>query len=723
MTFRTSSLGAVLAAGTALAAPLAGADAGSTTAPVVVTATRVEQSSFDLPVSIDSVGTAQIQEQQLQVNLSESLARVPGLVIQNRQNYAQDLQISSRGFGARSTFGVRGIRLYSDGIPATMPDGQGQVSHFDLGSAARIEVLRGPFSALYGNSSGGVISLFTEDGKPGAAVEGDAAFGSYDTRRVGLKASGDTGRVNYVLSGAEFHTDGYRDHSAVTRDTYNAKLQGRPDDASRLTFVVNSLDMPEAQDPLGLNRAQFDADPRQAGIGALQFNTRKRVAQSQGGLSYERALTTADTLAATIYYGRRSTTQFQSITVAAQTSGNNNITSPGGVIDLIRDYGGLDLRWTRRTTLAGEPLRFTAGLAYENVDERRRGFQNFTGPSATPTALGVFGALRRNEDNRVFTFDQYLQGEWQPGSRWLILAGLRNSSVKVSSADHFIVPGATPATTNGDDSGNTSFSATNPVLGVTFKASEALNLYASYGRGFETPTLNELSYRASGSGLNFGLKAAKSDHLELGAKAFLGPDVLATAAVFHVKTRDEIAVLTNTGGRSVFQNVGGTTRDGVELAVDAHLPRGFGAYAAYTYLKALYSDAFRTCVGSPCAVPIVPVTAGNAIPGIPRSTLYAELSWKYAPAGFSSGLELRHAAPVYVNDVNNDAAPAYTVANLRAGFEQQFGAWRAKEFYRVDNLTDRKYAGSVIVNEGNSRFFEPAPGRSHLLGVSLAYQM
>ncbi len=710
---KLSIAGTTVAAASFLSAPLAAAEPEPTTsARVVVTATRVEQSSFDLPVSIDSVGADQIQEQQLQVNLSESLARVPGIVVQNRQNYAQDLQISSRGFGARSTFGVRGIRLYADGIPATMPDGQGQVSHFDLGSAARIEVLRGPFSTLYGNSSGGVLSLFTEDGRPGAAVEGDAAFGTFDTRRLGLKASGDTGRLNYVLSGSEFRTDGSRDHSSVTRDTYNAKARVSLDDNSRLTFVVNSLDMPEAQDALGLTHAQFDADPHQAGTGALQFNTRKRVAQSQGGVTYERSLGAANTLAATMYYGRRSTTQFQSITVGAQTPAS----SAGGVIDLVRDYGGIDLRWTRRLALAGAPLRVTAGLNYENVDEHRRGFENFTGQGATQV-LGVLGNLRRDEDNRVFNFDQYLQAEWQPSTQWLALAGLRHSSVKINSADHYVVAG------NGDDSGGTRFSATNPVAGLTYKASESLNLYASYGRGFETPTVNELSYKSSGAGLNFGLKPARSDHVEIGAKAFLGSDTSMTAAVFHVKTEDEIAVLTNSGGRSVFQNVGGTRRDGVELALDARLPLGFGSHAAYTYLRAFYADAFRTCTGSPCTVPNIPVAAGNAIPGIPRSTLYAELTWKHAPMGFSSGLELRHAGQTFVNDINSDAAPAYTVANLHFGFEQRIGGWKVKEFYRVDNLTDHKYAGSVIVNEGNSRFFEPAPGRNQLIGVSLAYAM
>ena len=233
----------------------------SNDATVVVTATRIEQASFDLPVSVDRIDSDLIQQGQLQVNLSESLARVPGLVIQNRQNYAQDLQISSRGFGARSTFGVRGLRLYEDGIPATMPDGQGQVSHFDLGSTVRIEVLRGPFSALYGNSSGGVIAAFTEDGAPGSALDADFTAGSFDTQRNAIKYSGDNGSLNYLVDVGSFHTGGYRDHSAARRNNLNVKLRFSPDESSRATLLVNSVDMPQALDPLGLTRAQYDTDP------------------------------------------------------------------------------------------------------------------------------------------------------------------------------------------------------------------------------------------------------------------------------------------------------------------------------------------------------------------------------------------------------------------------------------------------------------------------------
>lgn len=664
---------------------------------VVVTATRTEQSAFDLPVSIDSVNQAQLQDGQLQVNLSESLARIPGINIQNRQNYAQDLQISSRGFGARASFGVRGLRLYADGIPATMPDGQGQVSNFDLGSAARVEVMRGPFSSLYGNSSGGVISLFTEDGAPGATVTPNVTFGSDGTQRIGTKLAGDTGKLNYVADISSFRTDGYRDHSAAKRDTLNGKFKWALDADSKLTLVVNAIDMPNADDPLGLTRAQFETDPRQAGTNALKYNTRKSVAQNQLGLAYERKVGAGDTVNMMVYGGRRDATQFQSIPDFVQAPA----THPGGVIDLVRDYWGVDAHWTHRGLFAGAPLTATVGINYDNLDEARKGFQNFIG-----SQLGVMGALRRNEDNHIFNFDQYAQLQWEPSERWLVLAGLRNSQVKVSSKDKYIVAG------NGDDSGATDFSATTPVLGLTWRASPALNIYASYGQGFETPTMNELSYRPDGTpGLNFALRPAKSDNYEIGLKALLGQATQLNLAVFDVRTEDEIVVATSSGGRTTFMNGGHTRRTGLEASLATHWDTGFGLAAACTHLNARYKDTIGTSILS-----------GNAIPGIPRQSAFVEGSWQHKPSGFNSALELRHVARVHVNDTNSDVAPAYTIASLRFGFEQNSVGWKLKEFVRIDNLTDKKYAGSVIVNEGNGRYFEPAPGRTWLAGISAAYR-
>ena len=662
---------------------------------IVVTATRVEQSAFDLPVAIDSLNQAQLQDGRLQVNLSEALARIPGIVAQNRQNYAQDLQISSRGFGARASFGVRGLRLYADGIPATMPDGQGQVSHFDLGSAARVEVMRGPFSSLHGNSSGGVISLFTEDGEAGFKFTPSAIFGRFGTERIGAKVSGDNGTLNYVADVSSFRTDGYRDHSAAKRDGVNAKLRARPDKDSSLTLVVNSVDMPDIQDPLGLTRSQYQANPRQVDAAANIFNTRKSVAQQQLGLAYERKIGGGETLNATIYRGGRDTIQYQAIPTGPQAAASH----PGGVIDLARDYWGIDARWTHRDALAGRPWTTTLGLNYDRLDESRRGFQNFIG-----SQTGILGALRRDEDNRISSFDQFIQTQWQPSARWLLLAGLRHCTVRVATRDKYVV-GA-----NLDDSGATDFSAVTPVLGATWHASDLINLYASYGKGFETPTMNELAYRKGAAGLNFALQAAKGKNLEIGIKALLGDDAKTNVALFEVRTDNEIVVDSNTGGRTTYRNAGRTRRAGLEAGLSAAWENGFGLALAYTYLTARYSD---TISGST-------ILTGNFIPGIPRQTIYAEASWTHRPSGFGMALELRNASKVWVNDANGDAAEAYTVANLRLGLEQQRGNWRLKEFLRIDNLGGRQYSGSVIVNEGNSRFFEPAPGRNWLLGISAA---
>jgi len=268
-------------------------------APIVVTATRVAQSSADLPASIDRIDQQTIQSGQLQVNLSESLMTVPGVSAQNRQNYAQDLQLSVRGFGARSSFGVRGVRLYSDGIPGTMPDGQGQFSQFDLSSAGHIEVLRGPFSALYGNSSGGVIAVFTEDASPGHSVAATAEYGTFNTQRYAVKTTGGDGVVNYVVDATHFQTDGYRFHSDAERNNFNAKLRFASSATSTVTVVANAIETPFVQDPLGLTRAQLAANPEQAGTGAIPFNTRKSLGQEQLGLVFDDKLSGNDEVSTT----------------------------------------------------------------------------------------------------------------------------------------------------------------------------------------------------------------------------------------------------------------------------------------------------------------------------------------------------------------------------------------------------------------------------------------
>ncbi len=686
--------GAVLALLAVLAAPraLAQAPAAAPT-PVeglTVTATRIPQPGFDVPAAIDSLDARAISEGKAQVNLSESLGRVPGIVVQNRQNYAQDLQVSSRGFGARSTFGVRGVRLIADGIPATMPDGQGQAATFALASAERIEVLRGPFSSLYGNASGGVVQVFTADGPPDPMLALTAMAGSYGTRKAGLLGGGQSGAINYLADLARFETDGYRDHSHALRDTANVKV-AMPLAGGRLTLVANALHQPDTQDPLGLSRAQYEADPRQVDPAAILFDTRKSIRQSQLGAVHDVAITAADSLQARLYGGTRRVTQF-----LGQT-GDTPLGS-GGVVDLDRSYGGVGLRWTHAFSMAGGAATLTAGMDLDQLEERRRGYVN---------DFGSQGALRRDEDDTVANTDFYAQGEWRFAPAWSASLGARRSRVEFESRDHYVT-GANP-----DDSGSQSYSRTTPVAGIVFRASPQWNAYANAGEGFETPTFAELAYRPGGAtGLNFALKPARSRHGEVGLKGRLDDGLRVTAAIFRIDTRDEIVTNGNAGGRTDFKNASRTRRDGLELSADSRLGAGFEASLAGTWLDARFTEAFTT--GSPA----VTVPSGNRLPGVPPVVVHGELVWRHAASGFHAGAEVHHAGRVFVNEANVDSAASYTVANLRVGIEGRVAGLLVRAFARVDNVTDRRYAGSVIVAEARGRYFEPAPERSFLVGFT-----
>ncbi|MFM9425044.1 iron complex outermembrane receptor protein [Variovorax sp. GrIS 2.14] len=704
------SIAALLAQG--LVSVPAGAQTATDTAPtlptlpaITVSTPRGAASPFDVAGSVDRVEGSDLRNDKLQVNLSESLGAVPGLLVQNRQNYAQDLQLSIRGFGARSTFGVRGVRIYVDGVPATLPDGQGQTSNIDIGSVDRVEVLRGPFSALYGNSSGGVMQVFTENGAGPPKLSYSFAAGAYGALRQSTMVSGSSGAVDYLLSGSHFSIDGYRAHSAAQRDIVNGKLGIALDNGDKLTLVVNSVHL-KAQDALGLTADQYAMAPRSAPL-AVQYDTRKTVDQTQAGLTYERRIDASQTLRLMVYTGERKTTQFQAIPPSAQL----NPLQSGGVINLARDYGGIDLRWSAKLQLADRPFDIVAGLAYDSLREWRTGYENYIGRITAPI-LGVQGRLRRNERNTVWNLDPYAQATWQFAERWTLEAGVRRSAVHFDSQDRYII-GA-----NGNDSGSARYEKTLPVVSLRYEVTPDVAVYTSAGRGFETPTLNELSYRAGGaSGLNFALQPAVNDSVEVGVKAKVGGGLL-TAALFRTGTRDEIVTNTNIGGRATFQNAGRTRRDGFELGWQHETANYWRTQLAYTLLDARYRDQF--CSPSPCAANNT-VAAGNRIPGIARQSVFASFGWA-PPEGWHAGAELRALSRIQANDVNNARAPGYMLAALEAGYAKRLEHWELNAFARVDNLFNRRYVGSVIVNEGNARYYEPAPGRNWTVGAGASYR-
>lgn len=641
--------------------------------------------------------------------LAARLRGVPGVLARNRYNHAQDEQLSIRGFGTRATFGIRGVRLYVDGLPATLPDGQGQVSHFPLGAAARIEVLRGPFSALYGNAAGGVVAVTTVDGAddPGAAL-GLAADDTGGWRADTQLRGGDT-RFDYALALGRFATDGARVHSRARRDSLHAKanlsLAG-----GRLTLLANALHAPDVQDPQGLTREQFEADPAQSSVGALAFDTRKSTSQRQFGAVYEREAG-AHRWRVLAHAGEREVEQFLSIPVATQAAP----TSGGGVVDLRAPFSGIDARWTWRGALAGRPLELVAGLAHDRLHQDRHGYENFVVDASGEPRLGVRGALRLDQDDQVRGNDQYLQAGWRPRDDWTLTAGVRRSDVRFDSRDHYVAEG------NPDDSGSLRYRATSPVFGVAWQARPDLRLHAAHGRGFETPAFNELNYRADGgSGLNFALRAARTRSSELGLRIDVD-GIRMDLAAFRADTDDELAVASSAGGRTTYRNLGRATREGVEAALELPLAGDWRLQAALTWLDARYREAFLACAGPPCRVPAIPVAAGARIPGIPRTSAFAALRWGGA-AGWHGQIDGQYLAAVPVNVFGDEHAPAHAVFGTSAGYRWTGPRGEARAWLGIANVGDRRHAGSVIVNEGSGRYYEPAPGRSVAAGLELRWR-
>ncbi|TPU34441.1 TonB-dependent receptor [Acinetobacter baumannii] len=667
-----------------------------------VEATRTDTGYLQTPASVFRIEAPQVDSSS-QVNLTEVVKGIPSLQIRNRENYAQDLQLSMRGFGARSTFGVRGIRLYVDGIPATMPDGQGQTSNIDLSSLDHVEVLTGPFSSLYGNSSGGTILTSTKEGQGKDSIELSYSGGSHDKSRAGLVLQGGAKGANepsYIISSSYFDTDGYREHSGAEKVLNNAKLSWNLDDGSKINWVTNYVKI-HADDPQGLTHDQWNANPKQQVPFLKQFNVRKDIEQTQTGVTWSKPINDKNELYAMAYLGNRQVTQYQSIPKSTQDASINHA---GGVIDFERNYYGADFRWTGKELLPNTTV--SIGVALDAMDEDRKGFENFNLVNGQPS-YGVKGNLRRDEDNTLWNIDPYLQASWQFLPTWRLDTGVRYSNVHYKSKDNYL--------SNGDDSGKTDYDKVLPSVALSWQILPELMAYVSYAKGFETPTFTEMAYRPDGqSGFNFDLTASTSDTYETGLKSQnqLGDFTL---AVFQTKTKDDIVSAGNSNGRSTFRNADKTLREGVEFAWNKKLWRDLIATASYSYLDATF-DADIPALGN-----IAQISSGNAIPGIAKNQAYASLAWQPSH-GLYGGVDVQYMDKVYVNDTNSDAAPSYSVTSANVGYAWVIGDWKVNSFARVDNLFDKKYAGSVIVNDGNSRYFEPADGRNWSAGLRVIKQ-
>ncbi len=661
---------------------------------VVVSSSRSEQRSFDAPASIQSVNREVIQDSGPQVNMSEALNKIPGVVALNRQNYAQDLQISIRGFGARTAFGVRGVRIIADGIPATIPDGQGQSSTVSLTSTDRIEVLRGPLAQLYGNSAGGVIQTFTREAPERPELMVQSHVGSYDTYRTDWQYADKVGQFGLVADYSTFKTDGFRQNSQTERNQFNGKLTYQHNDQTKIDVIANIFDMPYAYDPAGLSQLDAIATPEKSSNTARQ---RKIIKQNQIGTVLTHSLDGVSKITGRLYGGNRENTHYNASTAW---------------VGLDRDYYGLGLSYSSKSKVVGKDTVWILGFDFDKSTEVNQAGSSVNGEKTS--------TLTRNENRLAKSTDFYAQASMYLNDKWSMLGGARSTQVKLSASGLGGYGGA-PLGSLGD----ITFNATNPVLGLTFHAQENMNIYANYGRGVETPTLAEMSYDASlNNTFNTNLKASKSDHYEVGIKWLPNSKSRLDVALFHVKSSDEIITATAVTGKTAFTNSpGGTTRKGLELAYQNQFNSSMKFNLTGTLINAEFNDGLTySSFGNTRTV-----SAGNKIPGIPNGTMFSSLQWsatdfqrnKYRQVlGTLATIEWVASGELHSRDDNAQTLKAggYSAYNFRLAHRLDVNQITWTAYGQVNNITDKKYIGSVIV--GNSTPFEPAPGRNWMLGLN-----
>ena len=656
-------------------------DGVATLAPVIVTAPRLPSALDQIPAGVAVVEKDDIQLGQPTVSLDEALTRVPGVFVQNRYNFAQDTRIAIRGFGARSAFGVRGIQIYADGIPLTLPDGQSQIDIIDPSSIERIEVMRGPISALYGNASGGVINITTEEGPDEPFIEARTLNGEFGLWKTLVKGGGQSDRTNYFFNLSRLTIDGYRDHSEAESWTLNGKFRRDLNDSSDLTLLVNSVYSPELKDPGGLDREQVAADPSQAAPLNLKYYTGEEVLDGRLGLVFRHTLSSDQNLEAAGYYSQRQL--------------DNAI--PFRFIELDREVFGGRLQYDISSELFGLTQQLFAGVDVQHAADDRLNFDNIDGSPGDDLLL--------SQDEEVNNVGLFLQERLDLTDQWSLIAGGRYDYVRFEVDDRLLI--------DGDDTGKKTFDEATGRFGVIFTPRPDFHFYANIAQSFETPTTTELVNRPEGGGgINPEIEPQTAVNYEIGMKRAGGGGLGCEAALFTMQLDDELIAFRDSTDRVFYRNAGESRRTGAELSLSLELAKGFVARFAYTYLDAEFTAYQKDGID----------LAGNEVPGLTDHQLFGELMFRH-PYGFYAGVDALVVGDFYVDDENTEKNDNSTVANFRTGWEKAIGDWLVAPFFGVQNFLDENYNNNVRINARGGRYFEPAPGLNVYAGIGIRYRL
>ena len=660
-----------------------GLDTLESLAPIEVQSLRLTTEVLTSPAAVDVTEARDIQQGRAKAQLDAALNRTPGVYANNGSNFAQNLRISIRGFGARSAFGVRGVKVLVDGIPETLADGQAQTDTIDLGAVERLEVIRGPFSALYGNATGGVVDITTTTPASGPVDRGELTVGSHGYRRIEAATAHERGDWGYALTASQLDIEGYRAHSEVKKQQLTGKLERRVGTTGTLRLITRVLDAPDTLDPGGVTLEQAQSDQRSARDANLAFDARQSAEQQTIGLVYEDQLAQNQSYQANLFYSHRDFIQYLPFEDA-------------GVVAYERDFFGGGVQTTRFDTLSGHENQIVAGIDAQIQQDARTRYDNIAGDR---------GALGLDEDQQATSIGVFAQNVFSISSDLELTTGLRYDYLDFDIDDAFVTA------TDPNDSGSRTYHEVSANAGLSYAWAERQRVYANVANAFESPTFTEFADPAGNGGFNSELDPQKAVQYEIGAKGEIGTRTRYQISAFWIDVRDELVVFNDDGRRDFYQNSGKSRRQGLEAKLEYAVNDELSAMAAYTLADYEYRE-FVDDGGVDYA--------GNAIPGLPEERLFAEVAWRDSDVGYAT-LDMRYAGSFYADNANTAKIDNAWIFNGRVGKTIDAGDDNLTVYFGIDNMFDEVYFDNIRINAFGGRYYEPAPDRTFYTG--LAYEL
>ena len=644
---------------------------------VIISSSRFIAKDIQTPLSITVIDQSRLQIGQSKMSVFESLGAVSGVFAMNSENFNQDLRISIRGFGARSAFGIRGIKVIVDGIPESIPDGTAKMGNLDVGTMERMEIIKGPSSGLYGNASGGVISIFTENPtSPFAEIQ--SQIGAYGLQRYQFKAGQSVNKWTYFLSASRLTSTGFRDHSNLERNFFNGKVIYNFSENTKFTFLANHTDSPKAEDAGGLTQVDIDKNRTQARQQNLDFDASETFKQSRIAFIYDQKINNRHAVNARVFYLNRDFASKQPL-------------EPSGQIAFQRTFagGGFNYQFTTNK------YRLKTGLDLENQQDNRQRYDN--------KKEGIRSTLKLDQREEFNNIGVFILQELSLSSKFRLSLNTRFDDIQLKISDKFL--------SDGNQSATQSFQRFSPMVGLSFSPTLSSSIYTNISTNFETPSLNELSNNPLGTGgFNPNLNPQKSRNYEVGYKGILGKKFRADIALFYIEVEDEIVPFQLAGqvGRNYFRNAGLSERKGLELGLTYKILAGLTAYFNYTYSDFQYKS-YQTTAGK---------FDGNMLPGIPKHNIYGEIRY-FSAKGLYAIAQARSISKIYADDANTAQNNEYVTVNLKAGYQIKIGNFQIEPFVGVNNLLNEIYNANVQINATANRYFEPAQGSFIFGGISL----